>query len=149
MIVMAVGAEARIMNLVIWDARFDQDAPVGFDEIDFAATFPIAPFREQRRQLLDHFRTDFITTTADGRPNGDIQSRRIDGELFSKLLHRVLSDCADGAMPPGMDGRDGVGFGVRKQQRYAVCRSNADALADLITDESVTLALAIRKPFGI
>jgi hypothetical protein len=148
-IVVAVGAEAAIVNLVVRDTRFDQNAPVGLNEIDLAATFFVAPFREQRRQLLDHFGTYLITTTADSGPNGYMQSRRPDAELISELLHCVLGNGADGAAPPGMDGSDGMCFGVGQQQRHAVRGANAYALTDLITDECIAFTLAIGQAFGV
>ena len=96
---------------------------------------------ELRGEFGDKFRSNFVTTRADGRAN---RGQEIDGLAAEFELHTAddfLGDASEGAAPSGVNGGYGSFLRINQKNRDAVGSLDGQELPKPIRSGSVTLAL--------
>ncbi len=89
--------------------------------------------------------SDLITAVTNARPDGGVDIRGSSTELTSHLFDCGFNYFSSGPAPAGMNGRDGAVAAIEQQDGNTIRGSNADALPNLVRDQSIALALAILR----
>ena len=117
---------------------------VGFDKIEVLFAGDRGPFGEDGTELRRDFGADFVAAFTDARTDGGTNIGRLGTEIAVHFFNGSGDDGRHSAAPTGMHGGDSAFIGVEQQNGYAIGSAHTDAAVEIVGDERVAFALAIR-----
>lgn len=114
--------------------------PARFRKVDVCRPAEVCPLRKKFPKPCSDFRSHFVTTGSDRRPDRSLNVRRITIELRLHPLERPHRDFFRGPSPSRVDRRDDPPLAVDKKNRNAIRCANPQQSSPMIGDQSITLS---------